>query len=75
MKKNFWIYVDREGKMPQLRHLPWVSENFPWYIRYVNNRPVAIHGPADVLAQDVTRTKVWNYANNTFIPIDKLKSE
>lgn len=73
--KDFFTYVDRGGKMTILSLHPTMIQTHPYYIRYVNNRPVAYHGPADVLVQDVTGSKVWCYASNSFIDIASLSKE
>jgi hypothetical protein len=75
MTKNFRVYVDRGGKMPQLRHTQWNCTTHPYYIRYVNDRPVAYHGPAEVLAENVTNDGVWCYLTSKFIPIQSLSVE
>ena len=75
MTKTFRIYVDRGGKMPQLRHKPWQSSTHPYYIQYVNDRPVSYHGPAEVLAQNITEDGVWCYLTSEFVSIHSLRSE
>jgi hypothetical protein len=75
MTKNFWVYVDRGGKMPQLCHKRWQCVTHPYYIRYVNDRPVAYHGPAEVVAKNVTKDGVWCYLTSKFISIQSLSVE
>jgi hypothetical protein len=75
MRTSFFIYVDREGKMPFLSGERCHSVTHPYYIRYVNNRPVAYHGPADIHARDVSGTKIWDYSQNEFIPICTVPTE
>lgn len=75
MKDNFRIYVDRGGNMPQLRRKKWDSKTHPFYIRYENNHPVGLHGPAEVLVQDITKTKVYSYAKHEFVSIAGIPQE
>ena len=75
MRDNFRIYVDRGGNMPQLTHKRWASNTHPYYIRYENNRPVALHGPVAVLAQDITNTKIYSWANHDFVDIATIPQE
>lgn len=73
--KNYFIYVDREGKMPVLSTKKRTYVNHPFYVRYVNNRPVAYHGPAEVHARDVTKSKVWDYKQSCYVPIAGITQE
>lgn len=75
MKKNYLIYVDREGKMPILSHTKRNYKSHPFYIRYVNNTPVAYHGPAEIHAKDITRSKVWDHCKSCFVPINIIPQE
>lgn len=76
MRDNFMIYVDREGKMPQLRRKKWVKAiSHPYYVRYVNNHPVGLHGPIAVLGEDITKTKVYSYAKHEFVSIEGIPQE
>jgi hypothetical protein len=75
MTKNFRVYVDRGGKLPQLRHKPWQCVTHPYYVRYENDRPVAFHGPTNVLAEDVSGTRVYCYLTDTWLTFDKLTAE
>jgi hypothetical protein len=72
---NFWIYVDREGKMPQLRRARWESKTHPYYVRYVNNRPVGRHGPVNLLRSDITGTKIWDYNQKDYVPANTIPEE
>jgi hypothetical protein len=72
---QLYVYLDRDGKMPQLRREPWESKTHPYYIRYVNDVARAYHGPPNILAQDATGTKVWCYATRNYVPINSLVSE
>lgn len=74
---NFYIYVDRDGKMPQLRNKKWKAKSHPYYVRYANNNPVAYHGPLDVVATHVTTggLKFWDYSINEFVPTDGVVAE
>jgi hypothetical protein len=69
MNKNFYIYVDREGKMPILAYKPMNINSHPYYTNYVNNRPVLIQGPIHVLAYN---GKIWDYNDNNYVPIDGI---
>lgn len=75
MTKNFRVYVDRGGNMPQLRHSVWKFDTHPFYIRYINDRPVAYHGPVDVLVQNLSRDGVWCYQRGEFVSINSLTAE
>jgi hypothetical protein len=75
MPKNFRVYVDRGGNMPQLRHSVWKCNTHPYWIRYVNDRPVAYHGPKEVVAEDITKSKVWCYLTCEFVSIANLIQE
>lgn len=75
MHANYLIYVDREGKMPVLSHGKRDMISHPYYIRYVNDRPVAYHGPAEIHARDVSRSKIWDYSTGTFVPISSVPHE
>jgi hypothetical protein len=75
MTDTFRIYVDRGGNMPQLCYKKWNSDTHPFYIKYQGNRPVRIHGPVEVLAQDVTGTKVYSYADHKFVNIADIPQE
>lgn len=72
MPKTFRVYVDRGGNMPQLRHIKWQCESHPYYIQYINDRPVSYYGPRDVIAGNVTKDSVWCYLTSGFVSIDKL---
>jgi hypothetical protein len=73
--RNFRVYVDRDGKMPQLRRGVWDSASHPYYTRYVADKPVALRGPVSVLADDVTGTRVWDYSKNEYVPAASLPQE
>lgn len=75
MTNNFRVYVDRGGNMPQLRHSVWKCATHPYYIRYVNDRPVAYHGPVNVIAENVSKDSVWCYRRCEFVPVDSLTAE
>ncbi len=75
---NFRIYVDRGGKMPQLRRRAWECASHPYYVRYVGGRPVAFHGPMDVVAarSPVDRQlKFFDYATKTFVAASTVLAE
>lgn len=74
---TFWRYVDREGKMPQLRHEPWDCEHFPYYVRYVNSRPVAFCGPVEIVATRMRDgdLKFYDYNSGEYVPADGVPQE
>lgn len=61
-RNNFYIYVDREGKMPALRRSRQCIKSHPYWIRYVDNKPVEAVWPEE---------KVWDYSINEFVTIPK----
>ena len=63
-RDNFYRYVDREGKMPCLKYRPMRSKSHPFYVQYRNNKPVAYHGPLDVVG---TNGKIWDYSINEYV--------
>ncbi len=72
---NYYIYVDKQGKMPILTKKPAQIKSHPYYIKYRNDTPTAYHGPSDVLASDISNTKIWDYAKSNFTPISSIPSE
>lgn len=74
-RSSFYIYVDDYGRMPVLSYKKRQVHGRPYYTRYANDKPVAYHGPAEVVCSDITRTRVWDYSQNDFIPIDSLAEE
>jgi hypothetical protein len=70
---GFRIYVDREGKMPQLKRNGSNSPNpetHPYYVEYANGKPIKYHGPIEVLATRVTTDqtlKLYDYKENKFV--------
>lgn len=68
MSDNFYVYVDREGKMPQLRQRATVIQTHPYFVRYVQNVP------AQVLPYP-GQTQVWNYASCSYDSLCIVKSE
>jgi len=70
MRDNFRIYVDREGCMPQLRRKKWKCISHPYYVRYENNHPVAMHGPAEVL-----KFQCYSYATQQGVDIATIRQE
>ncbi len=72
MAMNFYIYVDKGGKMPQLRRRPTEIKTHPYYIKYGGDKPIAIHGPRELLTTD---GKVYDYALKEFVPADGIPSE
>lgn len=75
MQKTFWVYVDKEGKCPILHHAPLNFPSHPFYVKYVNDRPVSFRGPREIVCSDVTRTKVWDYLDSKYVSIDNLAEE
>jgi len=74
-RDNFRRCVDSDGKMPVLSRSNRPIPNRPYYIRYENNKPVALRGPVEVLASDVSGTKVYDYDLNEYVPIDGIPQE
>ena len=72
---SFYIYVDSEGKMPVLSRQKRDIHGRPNYTRYVNNKPVAYHGPAEAVCGDTTKTRVWDYSASEFVPIESIAAE
>ena len=72
---NYYIYVDKQGKMPILSKGSKEIKSHPYYTRYHNNSPIAYHGPSEILANDISNTKIWDYAKSNFIPITSVPSE
>jgi hypothetical protein len=74
---DFWRYVDSEGKMPQLRYEPWDCEHFPYYVRYVDNRPVAFCGPVEVVATRMRNgdLKFYDYSKQEYVPANGIPQE
>lgn len=64
---NFYIYVDREGKMPQLRRKVWDCRSHTYYVRYQNDRPVARRGPLEVIA---TNGRIWDYSLGKYVSVE-----
>ena len=73
MPTTFRIYIDRGGNMPQLRRKPWKCDSHPYYIQYINDRPVSYRGPRDIIAENIDKDSVWCYQTSGFVSIDKLK--
>ena len=76
MLGNFWICVDSGGKMPQLRYRPWDSPFFPYYVRYVGNKPVAYRGPLEVVATNTPDgLRFYDYDLQEFVPVEGVLEE
>lgn len=73
--KNFFLYVDREGKMPFSSSTRKEIKSHPFYVRYVSDRPVAYHGPKQILASNITNDKVYCYQRQEFVSIDSIPQE
>jgi len=71
---NFYIYVDKSGKMPVLSHIKLDIIHHPYFIQYRSNRPVAYHGPKNILVENINNDSVWCFARAKFVPIDNLKA-
>ena len=71
---NFYIYLDRAGKMPVLSRYKATISNRPYWIQYQNGRPVAYHGPETVMAQDISGKKIWDYRLSKFVPIADVQN-
>lgn len=75
MANNFYIYLDREGKMPQLRYHKRKCDSHPFYIRYVGDKPVSYHGPLEILAMGGPKGKIWDYSINEYVSMEGLRNE
>jgi hypothetical protein len=75
MSKNFFIYVDKGGKCPVLSQKKLSVPSHPFWVRYVNDRPVAYHGPKEIIVQNISGDSVWDYALGKFVPIENCKAE
>ena len=67
--------MDKGGKVPVLSHKKMNNPHHPYYIRYINDRPVAYHGPRDVVVGNINKDSVWCYNRSKFVPIDSLTVE
>lgn len=74
MNGSFFRYVDKGGNMPILTYHSTYIKTHPYYVQYYNNKPVAYHGPQNVLCSDISGTKVWDYSTNSFIDITNIKA-
>ena len=74
-RKNFYIYVDSDGNMPVLSYRKRAVPNRPYYTRYINEKPVAYHGPIESVRRDISKTRTWDYSQNEFVPIETLVAE
>lgn len=72
MKNNFYIYVDREGKMPVLFYEPVEIKSHPYYVKYINNRPVAYKGPLEVISNN---GKFYCYDRKEYVPATEATNE
>lgn len=75
MRKNFYRYVDRSGGMPQLRYRKWKSITHPYYVRYVNDKPVAYHGPIEIVGASGPPGKLWDYSVNEYVSVEGIRQE
>jgi hypothetical protein len=71
-QNNFWRYCDQEGKMPFLYNKLFKIKSHPFYVQYRNNKPVAYHGPIDVVG---TNGKIWDYSVNEYVDAATISEE
>ncbi len=64
--KNFYIYTDSQGGIPQLRRKPWESSTHKWWVKYADDRPVEVRPHA---GQD----RVWDYSKCDYVPVESIK--
>lgn len=63
---NFYIFVDKGGKMPVLRHSRTApAPSHPYFVRYSNNRPIAVNPYPG-------QTEVWDYSATRYIPVEAV---
>ena len=72
--KSFFRYVDKNGNMPFISNKRRNVISHPYFIQYKDNKPIAYHGPSNVIAGDITNTKVWDYSESNYVPISLLKA-
>lgn len=68
MSDNFYLYVDNEGKMPQLRQRATLIRTHRFFVRYVQNVPVEVFPYPG-------QTQVWNYASCSYDSLCIIKAE
>ena len=70
---HFFIYVDKDGKMPILSRLRKIDAKFldhhPYWIEYVKDKPFCYYGPKKVIAQNVGGDSVWDYSLGEFVSL------
>ena len=71
-RSNFYRYIDRDGKMPCLSRKPMDSATHPFYVRYVNDKPVSYRGPLEVVG---TNGKLWDYSISEFVNATGVKQD
>lgn len=75
---NFYYYVDREGKMPTLSDKKVTIKSHPYYVRYIGDKPVAYHGPVEIVATKSPldgQLKIYNYHKQEFVLASTIKAE
>lgn len=65
-KDNFYIYVDSDGKMPQLTYKPWTSKSHRYWTQYRNNKPISVK-------PHPKQTHVWDYSTNSSVKVSSVK--
>ncbi len=68
---SFYIYRTSDGNMPVLFYKKTYLPHHPYYVRYVNNKPVAYHGPLTVLGN--ADGKIYDYSTQRYV--DNVPSE
>jgi hypothetical protein len=75
---DFYYYMDRGGKMPFLDKQKKEFKTHPYYIRYVGDRPVAYHGPIEIVATRSpldNQLKFYDYSKQEFVLAETVKAE
>lgn len=70
MRKNFFIYFDSEGKLPQLRRSRWRNgpKHHRYWVQYVNDKPVRCNPYPGM-------EKAWCYSSHKFILVADISQE
>jgi len=74
MSKNFFIYVDKGGKMPVLSRRKLTLMTHPYWVQYINDTPVAYHGPKEMITGNIAGDSIWDYRLGKFVPIENCRA-
>lgn len=64
--------------MPAISATRWASKTHPYYVRYVNNTPVAYRGPLEVVALQSTPDgfyKLYDYNKQAWVDATTIPQE